>query len=1001
MIRTSTRRADPARQPFANRGFTLIELMITLSILAIVVLVIGGVMLTASRSKTASSNSIESVQAARTAVDMMAADLRSAGYGADLDYGAQPQPPIAYVDSVQVLISANLLPFPDTLTTRHQTPLAYNPAGSPTAAPLNGTAWQPPIKYRGGAEVIRYTLDSNNDGVVNSSDITGTDAQRTPNPNDYVLMRQVFGDSTNNVANNNGPTVEPIALVRRSGGAVAPMFSVYLKGSATPWDWANGPVPVAQLSNIDRIKINVDAPSAKPDWRGNYTDVLLSTDVKTSRNVPDFGVTTYNVDGYVYDDANHNHVKDGGEPGLTGASVRLGNSFTSVTNALGYYLIKAPAGNYTLRHTPLPSYGAFDSPDTVAVNLAAAYAHSFADTARQGGTVSVLAYDDQNANNAYDAGEPGKSGARVTISPGGTAFYTDANGAASFFAQTGGYSLSATPPDSYVVVTSNPATGTMTNGGSQTQRFGLRSASTGVVTGRVFSDNNRNGVLDAGEAGITGVWVGVSPDGGVTVLGFMNTDANGDFNLQVASNNPPGTQPYYIMCVVPGGKFPTTTTAIGPILLSAGQTIANNNFGVASYQVITLNASRVLSLASADVIEADWNGNQTQNAHGDADILLGADAGGTDNVSVWFNQYNGSPLFNPSPTTPSGSGYTRNAPNSVLSLAVDTLDTAANKQRPDVVTGTKTTAAGNFFVWLNQNSNNNEGYLPTSYSLAYRTNDNGDVQAVKTLDCAGGAMPDIIVGTKSPTAGSGTFEVWQSNDAASPVYTRQEIYPSAGSIPGNLMGEVTAMALGDLNNDGTQDLVVGTRKGSYSGELLVFKNITKVNGTRFVNHADYTLSTAAVTSLTCTDVNGDGLRDIVVGTQTGIGSGTLQYWRNDNSLPFMSFSLQREVSAPGLVMSVAKADFGGLSRNDIAMGWRQNETSYVGGVLIYFTDAGTLPNTGTDPSGGSVTNMVPALTVNDFNYGVKPSVPTPPFLTDLAAGLKSSPTTGALVMFIR
>ena len=56
---------------------------------------------------------------------------------------------------------------------------------------------------------------------------------------------------------------------------------------------------------------------------------------------------------------------------------------------------------------------------------------------------------------------------------------------------------------------------------------------------------------------------------------------------------------------------------------------------------------------------------------------------------------------------------------------------------------------------------------------------------------------------------------------------------------------------------------------------------------------------------------------------------------------------------------------------------------------------------GSDPSSGSLTNMVPALTVNNFNYGVKPSAPSPPFLQDFACGVKTSATNGQLIVFIR
>src|SRR5437667_5418118 len=134
------------------------------------------------RSKTGALNRIESSQAARTGLDLIARDVRCAGYGADLDYTANPQPAIAYIDSMQVLVNINEQPHPDTSSARGW-PLAYNPAGSSKPFPFNGTTWAPPIRYRTGAETIRWTLDTNNDGVVNASDM-GPEAMRTRNPKD-------------------------------------------------------------------------------------------------------------------------------------------------------------------------------------------------------------------------------------------------------------------------------------------------------------------------------------------------------------------------------------------------------------------------------------------------------------------------------------------------------------------------------------------------------------------------------------------------------------------------------------------------------------------------------------------------------------------------------------------------------------------------------------------------------------------------------------------------
>ena len=195
---------------------------------------------------------------------------------------------IAYVDSQQIIVSENALPFPDGAT-GPTAPLAYDPASDPKPFPLVGTNYTPPIRYRTGAELIRYTLDVNNDGVVNASDIAspeGADAAATLNPSDYVLVRQVYGDSTGNVAHNNGGTTERVALVRLPGvSGVPPLFSVYMRGSSTRWNWNNGAVPSNQLQNIQRIELQVTATSSRPDARGEFAQTTIRSEVNAARSV--------------------------------------------------------------------------------------------------------------------------------------------------------------------------------------------------------------------------------------------------------------------------------------------------------------------------------------------------------------------------------------------------------------------------------------------------------------------------------------------------------------------------------------------------------------------------------------------------------------------------------------------------------------------------------------------------------------------------------------------
>jgi uncharacterized protein (DUF2141 family) len=649
-------------------------------------------------------------------------------------------------------------------------------------------------------------------------------------------------------------------------------------------------------------------------------------------------------------------------------------------------------------------YGSFSTPDTFLVAVTnAAVTRSFADTARAGGNVSISAFNDVNANGVMDISDNALQGIKFTIapgSPGATTAITDAFGHATLFTGVGGYSVTCNNPDSMIVTTTNPQTGTMTNGGAGSMAFGLNQQVIGKVAGKVFVDANRNGVFDGSDVGLANVWVAVSKDAGINVAGYAYSDASGDYTITVPINDPPHTTPYSVYIVPPAGYFPTASTAIPNVWVQQNLTVPGKNFGLANFQIITLTASRVLSLLATDVIEADWNGNQTQNAHADQDIILGADAGSTDNVSVWFNRYASSPLFNSTPTNPDG--YSRLAPNSVMSMAADTLDKNGTKARPDLVTGTKFTAGGNLFVWFTQGSNNNEGYLPTTYSTGqnYRTADNGDVQAVVTLDCGGGPMPDILAGTKSATALQGTIEVWLNSDATTPTFTRDEIYSSVGG--GTSLGEVTGMALVDLDNDGDKDLVVTARTGDYTGQLCLYENRGRNNGSRFILRTVYTLSGNTPLSVACLDADGDGWKDVFVGTQRSVSQGRVMQWRNMGAVTPFTLSNTRTVDANGIVSSVNAGDFGGTAgRGDLAVGYRTSSVGYGGGVTLYYMDLGIIPSLGVDPSAGTVVNWVPALTSANFNYGLHTTAPPSPFLTDIAAGVKASPTTGALVVFIR
>ena len=315
-----------------------------------------------------------------------------------------------------------------------------------------------------------------------------------------------------------------------------------------------------------------------------------------------------------------------------------------------------------------------------------------------------------------------------------------------------------------------------------------------------------------------------------------------------------------------------------------------------------------------------------------------------------------------------------------------------------MVGGTKLSGAGNLFVWFCQASSGNEGYPLASYSLAYTTQDRGDARAIATGDVAGGAGIDILVGTKSPAAGQGTIELWKSDDDALPAFSRLEVYPPSGGLPGGRLGEVTGLVLTSLRGSG-QDLVVGTRTGDTSGQLAVFSRVDSASV--FTLRWLETYGDGAVTCLAVGDIDDDGRNDIVVGLRTGSSQGRLEHWRNSTRGDVID--LERRSTSTlgrGFPLCVALGDLVGAKGADAAVGWRADEKSYEGGVSLYDCDGGSLPAEGSDPSDGSIVNMVPAIALGDFNYGVKPSPPPPRLRLDFIAGVRKSVATGELVVFV-
>ena len=239
--------------------------------------------------------------------------------------------------------------------------------------------------------------------------------------------------------------------------------TVTINGAPVASASASAPVALAVGSNTVTIVVTAQNGSA------------VTTTVKVTRAAP----ATASLAGLVYTDNNHDGVRDSGETGLAGVTVKLdGTDLDGATVALstvtgadgGFAFNTIKGGTYTL--TELQPAAKRDGKET-AGNLGGTVDNSgFDDSAahnqisniviapgqagsgylfgeQASGTLQGFVYVDTNDNGIKDAGETPLSGVRITLSGSATGVATSgADGSFSFPAiAAGSYSLSRNVAD--------------------------------------------------------------------------------------------------------------------------------------------------------------------------------------------------------------------------------------------------------------------------------------------------------------------------------------------------------------------------------------------------------------------------------------------------------------------------------------------------------------------------------------------------------------------------
>jgi len=527
----------------------------------------------------------------------------------------------------------------------------------------------------------------------------------------------------------------------------------------------------------------------------------------------DFGnYWSTSLSGMKFEDKNSNGLKDSGEPGLAGWTIRLlkeGAEVDSTVTAVdgSYSFTGVVPGSYTVEEVAQAGWTQTcpAAPGTHAMTLVSgAPGPTNLDFGNYWSTsLSGMKFEDKNGNGAKDSGEPGLSGWTIRLMKEGTevdSTITAADGAYSFVGiSPGSFTVEEVAQSGWTqTCPAAPGTHTITlvSGVPGPTNLDFGNYWSTSLSGMKFEDKNGNGAKDSGEPGLSGWTIRLMKEG--TEVDSTVTAADGTYSFigispgsctveEVAqlgwTQTYPATPETHAITLVSGVPGPTNLDFGNRRFVQALQVaITADNLNVLPGQkltfYITINHDSSIGLNSMIVeytlpsglsfIDSNYSPlSVTQNADGTTTITWKFSAFSPQMASQIAESAKSGDANAPLATITVNSEVLPDAPESLTGRVVVTGDSgeATIAQARDTVSVNVEKPTGQP-IRLNKTSDLKEvwpgatiGYTITYESLLKKT----DLTEVVITEQA---SPDLIFLSASPAPDQGADNVWSIGDLA-------------------------------------------------------------------------------------------------------------------------------------------------------------------------------------------------------------------------------------------